>query len=141
MEITLPVQGLAWQAAQEAAAAALHQAQALGARMAVSVVDRAGTPMAFLRIDGAPLHSIGIAEDKAYTAASFGLSTAVWDNVLGDNANLKAGLSARPRLVMFGGGLPLILDGECIGGIGVSGGSEAEDEQCARTALIAIGLK
>ncbi|MDZ7809439.1 MAG: heme-binding protein [Arhodomonas sp.] len=82
-----------------------------------------------------------MAEDKAYTAAGFGLSTAQWDQVVGDNEALRAGLAQRPRLVMLGGGLPVMADGECIGGIGVSGGSEEEDELCARAGLTAGGLE
>jgi uncharacterized protein GlcG (DUF336 family) len=46
----------------------------------------------------------------------------------------------RPRMVCFGGGLPMRHEGRVIGGIGVSGGSELEDETCARAGLSAIGL-
>lgn len=140
MRLTVMRPSLDWKVAQMAAAAALQRAEELGVPMNVALVDSAGTPMAFLRMPGAPLHSISIAEDKAYTAASFGLSTADWERILGDNQNLKMGLTVRPRLVMFGGGLPLVVDGECIGGIGVSGGSEAQDEECARAGLQALGL-
>ncbi|KAB7623342.1 GlcG/HbpS family heme-binding protein [Alkalilimnicola sp. S0819] len=140
MQITVSASGLDWRAAQQAVGAALREAEKLGVRMNVAVVDRAGTPMAFGRMHGAPLHSIGIAEDKAYTAASFGFSTADWDRVVAGNENLKAGLGSRPRLVMFGGGLPLIVDGECVGGIGCSGGSEEQDQLCARAGLAALGL-
>ena len=47
----------------------------------------------------------------------------------------------RPRMVCFGGGLPLKCQGRVIGGIGVSGGSELEDETCARAGLSGIGLE
>ena len=50
-------------------------------------------------------------------------------------------VQARPRLVVFGGGLPLRVNGELIGGIGVSGASEEQDEICARAALDAIGAE
>lgn len=141
MEVTVPAHSLRWQAAQEAAAAAAAHAEALGVRINVAVVDQAGHPAAFLRMPGAPLHSIGIAEDKAYTAASFGFSTAAWEQVVADDPALRQGLAARPRLVMFGGGLPLRQGETCIGGIGVSGGSAAEDEECARAGLAALGLE
>lgn len=140
MELTLAAQTLTWEAAQAAAVAALRHAQGLCVKVNVAVVDRCGTPAAFLRMPGAPLHSIGIAEDKAYTAASFGIPTSGWDRALGDDPALKAGLARRPRLVMFGGGLPLRIGGECVGGIGVSGASEAQDEACARAGLAALGL-
>ena len=125
-------------AALQAAAAAVQEAERLGIAIVVAVVDRAGHTRCLLRMDGAFLHSAGIAEDKAYTAAGFGLATADWDKVTAGNANLASGLAARPRLVMFGGGLPIELDGECVGGIGVSGGSEEQDETCARAGLKAL---
>ncbi|WP_097459469.1 GlcG/HbpS family heme-binding protein [Mangrovitalea sediminis] len=139
MLLTETLPGIHWEAAMAAARAAVEKAAALGIRINVAVVDRAGLPMAFLRMSGAPLHSIGIAEDKAYTAASFGLSTAAWASVLADNDGLRQGLASRERLVMFGGGLPVMLEGACIGGIGVSGGSEEQDEICARAGLAALG--
>ncbi len=135
MPLTVASTSLHWRAAMAAAQAAVEAAEGQGIRINVAVVDRAGTPMAFLRMHGAPLHSIGIAEDKAYTAASFGLSTAQWDAVVAGNEALRAGLAQRERLVMFGGGLPIVHAGECIGGIGVSGGSEVQDEACALAGL------
>ena len=96
--------------------------------------------MAFLRMPGAPLHSIDIAIDKAYTAASFGVPTAQWLELIGDEEALRIGLPHRPRLVVFGGGLPIREADVLIGGIGVSGGSAAQDEDCARAGLSAIGL-
>lgn len=116
----------------------MAQADSLGIRVNAAVVDRAGLPIAFLRMSGAPLHSIDIARDKAYTAASFGLSTADWDQVVGDNNTLREGLAARERLVMLGGGLPIMVAGDCVGGIGVSGGSEEQDEACAQAGLDAL---
>ena len=139
MQLTETLPGIHWEAAQAAARAAVAKAESLAIRINVALVDRAGLPMAFLRMSGAPLHSISIAEDKAYTAASFGLSTGGWETVLGDNFELRQGLAGRDRLVMFGGGLPVMVDGTCVGGIGVSGGSEAQDEICARAGLAALG--
>lgn len=140
MRTTESMETLTWEAAHVAVRGAVERAGDFGIRINVAVADAAGLPAAFLRMGGAPLHSIGIAEDKAYTAAGFGLSTARWDAVVGDNRALRDGLAQRPRLVMFGGGLPVIRDGACIGGIGVSGGSEEQDEACARAGLQAIGL-
>ena len=138
MQLTVTHTSLHWEAAHAATRAAVEHAEALGIRINVAVVDDAGLPAAFLRMAGAPLHSIGIAEDKAYTAAGFGLSTAQWSNVVAGNAGLRAGLEQRPRLVMFGGGLPVMVDGRCVGGIGVSGGSEEQDEACAQAGLGAL---
>lgn len=127
-------------AANAAAYAAIAEAEKLHININVSVVDASGVPMAFLRMNGAPLHSISIAEDKAYTAASFGLATDAWLPILNQAEQLKIGLVERPRLVVFGGGLPIVEAGVCIGGIGVSGGSEEQDILCAQAGLHAIGL-
>lgn len=128
------------EAAAAAAGAAVAKAKELGVRINVAVVDSGGNPAAFLRMPGAFLHSIGIATDKAYTAASFGFPTADWDRVLGENPALRQGLMQVPRLVMIGGGFPIVADGVRIGGIGVSGASEEEDGVCARAGLAALGL-
>ncbi|AIO46738.1 TPA: GlcG/HbpS family heme-binding protein [Burkholderia cenocepacia] len=130
-----------WPAASSAAQAAAAAAERLGVCVNVAVVDAAGLLAAFVRMPGAPLHSIDIAIDKAYTAASFGLPTGAWHDALAAHSvAVRQGLVLRPRFVAFGGGLPIIDDGARIGGIGVSGGSEAQDESCARAGLDAAGF-
>ena len=128
----------------EAAATALHaavaHAESLGIRINVALADSSGVQAGFLRMPGAFLHSIDIAIDKAYTAAGFGFPTSRWGAVLGDDELLRLGLNQRPRLVLFGGGLPIVEAGARIGGIGVSGGSAEQDERCAAAGLAAIGL-
>jgi len=127
-------------AAATATQAAVTHAEQLGIRINVAVTDGSGTLMAFLRMPGAFLHSVEIAMDKAYTAASFGFPTAQWPNILKDDEALRIGIGQRPRMVIFGGGLPINENGELIGGIGVSGGSAEQDEECARAGLAALGL-
>jgi uncharacterized protein GlcG (DUF336 family) len=128
-------------AAGDAVRAAVVHASTLGLRVNVAVVDSGGNLVAFLRMAGAPLHSVEIAIDKAYTAASFGLPTHQWSEVLqGHSAAVREGLVRRPRFVAFGGGLPMIEAGQRIGGIGVSGGSEEQDQMIAMAGLAALGL-
>lgn len=138
MSIAAPTIGVTWEAAMTAAQAAVCHAQANGWKINVAVVDRAGNLMAFLRMPGAYLHSINLAIDKAYTAASFGFSTKDWMNAIGHDEGMKLGFANQPRLIVFGGGLPIPLADDWIGGIGVSGASEAEDEACARAGLSAL---
>jgi uncharacterized protein GlcG (DUF336 family) len=128
------------EAATAAVQAAVAHAEALGIRINVAVTDASGVLMAFLRMPGAFLHSIDIAIDKAYTSASFGFPTSQWSQVIGDDELLRIGLNQRARLVLFGGGLPVLENGQRIGGIGVSGGSAEQDELCALAGLRAIGL-
>ena len=129
-----------WRAASAAVQAAARAADKANLKVNVAVVDRSGLLAGFLRMPGAPLHSIDIALDKAYTAASFALSTSEWHRDLKSHSPaVSEGLRMRPRFVGFGGGLPIRCDGELIGGIGVSGATEEQDEQCARAGLAVIG--
>jgi uncharacterized protein GlcG (DUF336 family) len=140
MQVQSATPGITCEAAAVAVQAAVRHAQERGWKINVAAVDRGGNLMAFLRMPGAYLHSIDIAIDKAYTAASFGFPTKQWMAAIGHDEGMKLGFAARPRLVVFGGGLPIRNDDDWIGGIGVSGASESEDEECARAGLAAIGL-
>lgn len=139
MHVAATIPGISAEAAAAACSAAVAHATARGWKINVAVVDRGGNLMAFLRMPGAFLHSIDIAIDKAYTSASFGFPTKAWMGAIGHDEGMKLGFSAQPRLIVFGGGLP-VGSGDWLGGIGVSGASEAEDEECARAGLAAIGL-
>lgn len=131
-----------WPAASAAVLGTVAKAAELGLRVNVAVVDRSGVLAAFLRMPGAPLHSVDIAIDKAYTAVSFGLATGRWTEALKEHSDaVRDGITRRPRFVAFGGGLPILEGGELVGGIGVSGASEQQDEDCARAGLASIGIE
>ena len=138
--ITVSARSLHWQAAMQAVTAANRCAEEIGVAVNAAVVDRGGNLLAFQRHNSAPLHSISIAIDKAYTAVSFGFPTSQWMTAIGDQPALREGLVQRERLVIFGGGLPIRAAGELVGAIGVSGAAETQDEACARAGLEAIGL-
>lgn len=141
MQVAASIPGITAEAAAAACSAAVAHAAGCGWKINVAVVDRGGNLMAFLRQPGAFIHSIQIAIDKAYTSASFGFPTKAWMGAIGHDDGMKLGFANQPRLIVFGGGVPVPGDGgEWIGGIGVSGASEAEDEECARAGLAAIGL-
>ncbi len=140
MQILSAIPGITWEAANTAVQAAVSYAQAHGWKINVAVVDRGGNLMAFGRLPGAFIHSINLAIDKAYTSASFGFPTKAWMGAIGHDDGMKFGFSNQPRLIVFGGGLPIRTDQDWIGGIGVSGASEAEDEECALAGLKALGL-
>ena len=127
--------------AEKAVAAAAKKAAELKLRMCIAVSDEAGDLKAFVRMDGAPKLSVGIAQDKAYTAASFGMPTHAWFDFIKDDPPLLHGITHTPRLTVFGGGFPIKLNGEMIGAIGLSGGHYSQDMECARAALQAIGAE
>jgi len=127
--------------AEKAVAAAAEKAAELKLRMCIAVSDEGGDLKAFRRMDGAPKLSIDIAQNKAYTAASFGMPTHAWFDFIKDDPPLLHGITHTPRLTVFGGGFPIKLKGEMIGAIGLSGGHYTQDMECARAALKAIGAE
>ncbi len=138
MTVVVSQQTLTWQAAGQICRAAAEHAQSIGVKVNVSVCDSGGNPLAFQRMNGAFLHSISIAGDKAYAAVSFGMSTGKWQGIFAESPELRDGLLNRPRFVSLAGGLPIEAGGQIVGGVGVSGASEAQDEACASAGLAAI---
>lgn len=127
--------------AQKLVQRAVDQATANGKPMVISIVDSSGVLKAFVRMDGAPLLSVGISQNKAYTAASFGLSTDGWFDFIKSDEPLKLGIVHTDRLVTYGGGYPIVIEGKVVGGIGVSGGHYSDDMAVAQAALKAAGLE
>lgn len=126
-------------AAQRAVAAALQEAERLSVDVCIAATDRAGHLLAFARMDRAPLLCVQIAQDKAYSVATFGgLPTAEWWRLLESEPALLHGIVKTDRLVVFGGGVPLVSEGRTIGGIGVSGGSSEQDVQVAETGAAVV---
>ncbi|MEM7189044.1 MAG: heme-binding protein [Pseudomonadota bacterium] len=118
---------------------AAAKARQLGHAMSLAVTDDAGVVAASLRMDGASEATLKIAEDKAYTSASLSMAThALWDMIKNDPP-LQYGFPSLPRMVVFGGGYPIVQDGRTIGAIGVSGGHYSDDMEVARAGLSAIG--
>jgi uncharacterized protein GlcG (DUF336 family) len=89
-------------------------------------------------MDGAPILSIEIAQNKAYTAL-FGVPTQdFFDFIQGDPA-LLAGIPTLARVAAYGGGFPIQVDGDIVGAIGLSGAPTVQnDEECARAALALV---
>jgi uncharacterized protein GlcG (DUF336 family) len=123
---------------QRAIAAAEAKAREMGLAMVIAVVDESGVLKGFSRMDGAPLLSVQIAQDKAYTAAAFGISSDAWFDFIKDDPPLLHGIVHTPRLVIFGGGYPIKSGGQIVGAIGVSGGHYEQDMQVAQAGVAAI---
>lgn len=125
-------------AAARVVAAAEAKAREMEIPMCIAVTDSDGTLKAFSRMDGAALLSVQIAQDKAYTAISFGLATHEWFDFIKTDPPLLHGIIKTDRLIVFGGGYPLKSDGAIIGGIGVSGGHYTQDMEVAQAGLDAL---
>ncbi|MGX7927181.1 GlcG/HbpS family heme-binding protein [Tsuneonella sp. HG094] len=125
----------------DAVLAAVGKGGEIAGPVAAAVVGAGGELVAFLRANGSPGPSAKIAQDKAYSAASFRVSTTALYQMVSGNRALRDGISAQPGVVLFGGGLPIEIDGEIVGAIGVSGASEEQDIECAGAGLAAIGAR
>jgi uncharacterized protein GlcG (DUF336 family) len=127
------------QSARRMIEAAKIRAEALGVPVVVAVVDGGGNLVALDRQDEALLVSIDLARDKAFSALAVKADTATIGRLSQPGAELFGlGRAAGGRIVTFGGGLPVVEDGKVVGGIGVSGGSVAEDTSCAEAGLAAL---
>ena len=116
--------------------AAIAKAQELGAHVSIAIVDAGGNLKTFTRMDGAEIAGPSLAVDKAYTAVSNRIST----EELGTLAQPGGPLfgihsNGNGRFVIFGGGIPILDNGEVIGAVGVSGGAVEEDIAIAKAAL------
>ena len=139
MNPTFATASITRDAAQALIAAAEAASRDIGIKVTIAVTDAGGHLSALTRHDGAPFLSVNVAIDKAWTAASFGLPTHVWADVI---ANPQvASLAHQPRLVAVGGGVPIVRDGRVIGGIGISGGNAQQDRDAAEIALKAMGFE
>lgn len=113
---------------------AVQQAEEMGIKVSVAIVDQHGNLVAFRRMDGAILASVKFSQGKALTSATIPMSTA-------DIAEMNAKTPGTPfgnvpGFVLLQGGVPLFSEsGQPIGAIGVAGGSGEQDEQCAKVAL------
>ena len=122
---------LAMEAASEAVAACARQ----GYRETAAVLDADGATIATLRGDGAGIHTLDSAHDKAYTSVSFKNDTlALAERAKGENS--IAPLAKLPHVMFLGGGLVIKLNDEIIGAIGAAGAPGAKlDDDCARAGL------
>jgi uncharacterized protein GlcG (DUF336 family) len=127
------------EAAERLISAAEAKSREMGKAMCIAVCDEDGILKAFRRMDGAALLSVQIAQDKAFTAISFGgLATHEWYDFIKNDPPLLNGIVKTDRLVVFGGGYAIKTSEGIIGGIGVSGGHYSEDMQVAEAGLEAL---
>jgi uncharacterized protein GlcG (DUF336 family) len=125
--------------AEKVIAAGIAKADAINVPMVVVVVDESGVLKAFARMDGSPLMSVDVARSKAHTSAATSFDThSLWEYVAAE-PQLLASMPAQPGMAIFGGGVPLVLDGATVGAVGASGGSHDQDAAVAEAAAAALG--
>jgi uncharacterized protein GlcG (DUF336 family) len=126
--------------ARKAIAGAVAEARKISVPMAIAVVDTSGQLVAFEKMDNTQTASVGVAQDKAVSAAIYRRPTKVFqDLVAGGGVGLRV-LTLRGANAVEGG-LPITVDGKIVGAIGVSGGSSDQDGVVAKGGLDALGAK
>jgi uncharacterized protein GlcG (DUF336 family) len=130
---------LTLQGARLIMAAATRRAAAIGVAMDIAVVDDGGHLLVFNRMDGAKLSSIDIAVSKAWTAACTRRGTHEYAEIAGPGKPaFGIHVSNHGRFMIVGGGLPIVMDGQVVGGIGCSSGTIQQDREVAAAGIRAL---
>ncbi|MGO9640579.1 MAG: GlcG/HbpS family heme-binding protein [Candidatus Acidiferrales bacterium] len=123
-------------------AAAERRAAELGVPMNIAIVDDGGHLLAFSRMDGAKLSSAQIAMTKAHASAIRRLPTGpAGGDPTSVLPSLSLALASHSHQTSLRGGVPIMADGECIGAIGVSNGTEEQDVDVAKTGAAALDTR
>ncbi len=118
--------------------AALAEASRLGVAPVVCISDAGGWPIAIHRADGGKPTSVEIAVNKAFTAACHRRPTHTYTNAQPNEEAFGIMTQHGGRFTIFVGGWPIEVDGEVVGGVGVSGGHTKEDIACCKAAITAL---
>lgn len=124
-------------AAKEIAAAAAMEARKNTWTMVICIVDDGGHLIYLERMDGTQIGSVVVAQEKAGTAIRFKRPTKALEDAV---AGGRIVVMKLPQAVPVEGGIPIVVDGEYLGAIGVSGGTSAQDGQVAAAGLAALGV-
>ena len=131
--------GVTLERAYRVVMAAREKATEIGVKMNIAVVDEGNNLLAFVRMPGAWLGSIDIAQSKAFTARAFDMPT----KTLGAASQPGEPLfgihaSNHGKIIIFAGGIPLEENGRVVGAIGVSGGTVEQDQEVAEAGVAAF---
>ncbi len=126
---------LSIEAAEKMALACDTYARSKGWKLNIAVLDEGGGLLYFRRDPASFRGSVDISVNKAWTATQFGFPTRLFGDTIVKVAN---GIQYTPRLIIFPGGLPVKASETLVGGIGVSGATGDQDEECAQVGLDAV---
>jgi glc operon protein GlcG len=118
------------------ARAARAEAQRNEWNVTIAIVDEGGHPLSLLRLDGCPPVSAYIAMEKARTAALGRRESKAYEDIIKGGRTAFLSVSALSGLLE--GGVPILIDGHCIGAVGVSGVKSQEDAQVAKAGIAAL---
>ncbi|MEL0614786.1 heme-binding protein [Marinomonas arenicola] len=137
-QLIVPNNNLSTRAAIELCDSAMTAAEQLHITICVAIVCPAGNVLASINMNCAPLLSAKLAHKKAYTAVSFKQNTYNWQEKLANKPQVLDALLSEPMFTYLGGGLPIFIEQQLVGAIGVSGGSEQQDISCALKAIATL---
>lgn len=136
--LIIETHSLSLEAAKAIADHAIAKAQEMNVNIHVHVTDYTGETLVYQRMPGAPLPARDIAEKKAYTAANYKVATDIWAAKVAKKPNVAQGLAHHPKVVLIGGGVPIVINDQLVGAIGVAGALEEQDIQIANDALTVL---
>jgi uncharacterized protein GlcG (DUF336 family) len=131
----LAKKGMSLEDAKKMAAGAAAEARKNKWNMAIAVIDEGGTLVYFERLDETQIASADIAIGKARTAVIYKRPTKALEDAINSGQNA---ILSFPNTLPREGGLPIVVDGKVVGGIGVSGGKSSEDTQVAKAGVDAL---
>jgi uncharacterized protein GlcG (DUF336 family) len=118
--------------------AAMAAAEAQNSQIAVSVVDKSGHLVGFMRTTDCSYAAIEVSKKKATTAAAFGMPTDDIGALIQAHPFMEKAFDGFSDIFYFGGGLPIFLDQKIVGGIGVSGVNPVQDKEVATKAIATL---
>jgi uncharacterized protein GlcG (DUF336 family) len=139
MQHVVSVANISYASAAALVNAVVTAASGEGISVCACVLDRSGVLKAFGQMDGVTHIAVQACQAKAYSAL-MGLGSKELGEAVKDNLPQMISLASFDNVVMMGGGLPIIIDGQVVGAIGVGGSSVENDISCARKALESVGL-
>jgi uncharacterized protein GlcG (DUF336 family) len=136
---TMTKQTITLDGANAIVVAAVTKAKELGLSEVVAVYDESEVLKALVSMDGARITSVNFALDKAYTSARRQAATQDLADAMASSPEVTwHSFLKQPRLTLLGGGIPIVVNGQVVGGIGASGGTIAQDIEVANAGLAAI---
>jgi uncharacterized protein GlcG (DUF336 family) len=118
--------------------AAQAKAEELGVPQVLCVADNAGYPIALRRLDGGKVTSVQIGMNKAFTAAGHRKPTHAYKNAYPGEEAFGIFTQHEGRFTVFVGGMPIFVDGKCVGSVAASGGNGEQDIACCEAGIAAL---
>jgi uncharacterized protein GlcG (DUF336 family) len=115
---------------------AIEESESRGCSTCIAVLDGDGHLVSYDRMDGAPFQSAQLAQDKAYSVVGNGLATDEFWQMIKDDPWLVSGVQKLAGANWLGGGVPVTVEGEVVGAVGVSGKSNMQEDRAIADAAV-----